>query len=243
MATITKASQVITSAIQAAVTVIDGLLDVPTADATTNATVRDVAGNKADAANETADESSIIGLARAIIARLVTIDAFFDVPVADAADDVTIRDVVGRKTDTQAGTSLYSHAYGVNKHIHAPARVYPTLADGVTLTATADAWTALGALVEVVPANTITSPFDIHHIVIEALSANGVYEIALYTGPAETPVEIGRIRVVRSAVQNAALDIPTQGPIIAANTRISAAVSSSNAAEDTATISIKYHTY
>ena len=41
-------------------------------------------------------------------AALATIDGFHDVPAEDGANDAQIRDVVGKKTDTVAGTSLVS---------------------------------------------------------------------------------------------------------------------------------------
>ena len=94
---------------------------VPTADATTNVYQKEVVGNKADAANETGSQASLIGLARAIIARLVTFGAaalatsaqavaiiarLADPPGVDDAADVTPSDRIGMKADTVAGTSL-----------------------------------------------------------------------------------------------------------------------------------------
>ena len=57
-------------------------------------------------------------------------------------------------------------------HIHSASKVYPTLAAAVTATGHDTAWT-LGEFVEVVPVNTITSPFDIHFINAAAASAAG----------------------------------------------------------------------
>lgn len=42
----------------------------------------------------------------ATVAKQDVIDGYHDVPAVDGAPDVTIRDVVGKKTDTVAGTSL-----------------------------------------------------------------------------------------------------------------------------------------
>ena len=46
-------------------------------------------------------------------------------------------------------------------HVHAIQKTHPTLADGVTVTGGTASWER-GSFVEVVPANAITSPFDIH---------------------------------------------------------------------------------
>jgi hypothetical protein len=45
-----------------------------------------------------------------LVTRLTTIDGYFDVPGEDIADDVTMRDVIGKKTDTILGSSLMSYA-------------------------------------------------------------------------------------------------------------------------------------
>lgn len=164
------------------------------------------------------------------------------VPAANSAGNATIAEVIGSKLDTGLGTSLSAHAYRHNAHMHGANQVYPTLADGVLLTSDAAAWT-LGPISQVIPAGIVATTFDLHYVNIEDLSANGVYEIVLYQGAALAEVEVGRVRATRSAVQSEVLAVPTQGPIVAAGTRISAAVASSNAAADTVTISVFYHGY
>jgi urease alpha subunit len=164
------------------------------------------------------------------------------VPAQDSADNVTISDVIGNKTDTHSGDSLYSHAETIDDHLHGASKVYPTLADGVTITATngAGTWT-LGTVVEVVPASTITSDFDVHHVSIESLSANSVYELVLYAGAGDT--EIGRVRITKNAAQDGTMNIPIQTPIVDANSRIRAAVATTNDNGETVDISLFYHTY
>jgi hypothetical protein len=164
------------------------------------------------------------------------------VPAQDSTANNSVADVVGNKTDTHDGDSLYAFGHTNDEHIHKPAKVYPSQADGVVLTAANDAstWT-LGSLVEVVPASTITDDFDIHHVLVEAISANSVYEIVLFQGAGD--VEIARVRVVRSTVQSGTLNLPVQTPIIDANSRIRAAVASAGNNGETVTISLKYHLY
>ena len=162
------------------------------------------------------------------------------IPGQDSANNSYIQDVVGNKTDTHAGDSLYGKIETLTDHIHSTTKVYPTLANGVTVTGDA-AWT-LGAFVEIVPVNTITSDFDIHFIDIEDISANDVYELVLYKGLGGSEIEIGRIRFTKDAVQAGTVNQPFQTELIAANERISAKVASSSGS-DNVTISIRYHTY
>ena len=65
--------------------------------------------------------------------------------------------------------TILANQHIFEEHIHSAQKVYPTLADGVTLTGHATAWT-LGAIVEIIPVNTITSVFDIHYLNIGAAS-------------------------------------------------------------------------
>lgn len=95
--------------------VVDGYLDVPVADVATNATIRDVVGNKEDAA--AAGAVSAVESLMAYVKQIVTegiardiaigvIDGLFDVPTVNGTDDVTVRDVVGRKTDAAAAGAV-----------------------------------------------------------------------------------------------------------------------------------------
>lgn len=166
-----------------------------------------------------------------------------EVPDVDSTDNNWFVDVLGQKGDTHNGKSIYALLHEMNDHLHTPSKVYPTLADGVVVTAGA-AWT-LGAFAEIVPINTITSDFDIHHISIESLSANEVYELALYYGP--TDIECGRTRITKNANQDGTMNIPiltstVEHKPLPANSRIRAKLATAGGT-DTATISIFYHPY
>lgn len=135
--------------------------------------------------------------------------------------------------------SPYEHLHLGSDHFHSEARVYPTLANGVTVESDGVAWT-LGAFVEIVPVNTITVDFDIHNIGVENITANDVLELWLYAGAGDTFV--GHVRFTQNAVQDAVVNVPFQTPIIAANSRIRAKVASAGGGTD-CTISLKYHEY
>jgi hypothetical protein len=127
-------------------------------------------------------------------------------------------------------------------HVHNQSRVYPTMGAGTNVeTKAATTWAVSNNFTNVlVPINTIASPFNIHYLCIEAMSANAVYEVILYN--MDTKTEIGRVRVVKNAAQDGTMNVPIQTPIQAANSRIGAQMGCS-VAGTTIDISVFYHTY
>jgi len=139
-----------TSAVAAALAVIDAFHDVPTADSADNVVMSDVLGNKSDtvagtsaiallkqiyaragapagasmsadiaaikAVADTLEAASVTEIAEIlaavdaeitqIIAALVIIDEFQDVPGADSAANAQTNEVIGNKSDTVAGNSI-----------------------------------------------------------------------------------------------------------------------------------------
>lgn len=92
-------------------------LVVPTADTTDNSYAMDVIGNKTDAAAAGAVSAteSIMAYAKqnvtnteAATTAIATIDGFHDVPAQNSADNNQMRDVIGQKTDTGQGTSIFA---------------------------------------------------------------------------------------------------------------------------------------
>lgn len=150
-------------------------------------------------------------------------------------------DKIGLITDTFVVHTVLGYHNSLYQHVHNPAKCYPSLANGVTITGGAGAW-VLGSFVEVIPVNTLTTMFDIHWIIFESASANDTYELILYRGLAGSEIEIGRIRTRRESTQSGASNAPIQIPAQAANTRISAKVASSSGG-DNVTISVILHDY
>jgi hypothetical protein len=99
----------------------------------------------------------------------------------------------------------------------------------------------LGNFVEVVPADTIKSVYDIHEIKIEGFNKTGTYELVLYKGA--TDIEVGRVRITRDSNSPTFGFSPFMTYLIPANDRIRAKVAHSADPAATLTISIKYHTY
>lgn len=85
--------------------------------------------------------------------------------------------------------------------------------------------------------------FDFHFVDVNSISANGDYEINLYSGESGSEVRIGRIPVARNAVQSQEGSQATFTPINLRNTKISASLNSGNAAANTVTIKLVFHTY
>jgi len=163
------------------------------------------------------------------------------VPIADSADNVDWGDVIGNKTDTHLGSSIYSFAKLINEHIHTESLCYPTGAAGVVVTASNAAPWTLGNYAQIVPINTIASDFDIHFVNIEGANNNATYELVIYA----VTTEIGRIRFTTIDIANARLlpSLPFISPVQAANAQIQAKVMSSTGAADTITITLHYHIY
>jgi len=120
--------------IDSEVDVIDGYHDVPSEDSASDAQIRDVVGKKTDTVAGTsvvsiakqvkaktdnlpgdpADASDIAASFTTTDAKIDVIDGYHDVPSEDSADDAQMRDVVGKKTDTVAGTSVVALVKQIN---------------------------------------------------------------------------------------------------------------------------------
>ncbi len=163
----------------------------------------------------------------------------FDVVNPDTVNNQTVKDVLGNKDDTHLGNSLFAHAHIVEEHIHKEQLVYPTLANSIQVAGGAGAW-QLGNLVTLMPANTVAAEmrFDIHWIIICALSANDEYELILY---ADT-TQIGRLAFTRTDKKDVTDGVPFQCPILAPDVRIRARLASSSGG-DTGNFKLMYHEY
>ena len=169
---------------------------------------------------------------------LINGQGYDTVPTANVASNLLVRDVIGNKSDDEYGTSAFSKLYILDKHQHGTQQVYPTLGNGVVVTGHATAWT-LGAFVEIIPVNTITSVFDIHYINIANASVADTFELVLYAAT----TEVGRLRCTRATGAQTVNPIPFMTPLILPNTQIQAKVASASGGGDTLTISIFYHIY
>ena len=151
---------------------------------------------------------------------------------------------IGETTDPAVlpvTATLFNYAKGAYEHVHEPAKCYPTLAAATTFTAGEAAW-AESAAATLIDTNEITVPFDIHYLQVEAVGANAVYEISLWSG-ASADVEIGRVRTLKQSTPAGFSSVPIQIPPQPANTKISVKVATNSAAADTIAFSAFYHEY
>ena len=154
-----------------------------------------------------------------------------------------INAVVGTNADEHDVNTISGKLDQLTDHIHSIGNVHPELADPIELTKASGVWEAYPTPTEIIPAGTITDDFDLHFAIISAISANGDYTVEIYQGAALSETPIAHIAVTRNAVQSQEGSIPIITPLLSANTRISAALSSGNAAQDTLEIKLMYHTY
>lgn len=175
--------------------------------------------------------------------KIDIVDGYHDIPAQDSVDNVVMSDVIGNKTDTHDGDSVVGRSKLVEEHLHNKVFLYPDLASSITLTKAAGAWAAHPTPTEIIPVNTITEDFDLHFLNVNAISANGEYSIKLYTGAGGAEVLLGTYGAARNAVQSQEGSRNILTDVILANTRISAAITSENAAADTLNIKVEGHTY
>ena len=161
------------------------------------------------------------------------------VPAADSAANTDIADVIGNKTDTYDGNSLYSYIDSVHDSIASKRQVRPTLTAGATVVSATGDWT-YGNYAVVVPASTITTDFHIHGVAIESCNKNAVFQLELYKGTGDDVVAAVRFAVIGGFFGNQVYVIGSEH--IEANSQIRARVASSDGAANpvTMTISIVY---
>lgn len=144
--------------------------------------------------------------------------------------------------DSGSGSQADYLSHIMEEHIHSVQRVYPSLANAIQLVGGSTAW-ALGAFVQVVPANAITDAFDVHYINTSNASAADNYQIELYAGSSGAEVLIAQTRIVRPLGVTQSIPMPIVTPVQLPNARISARLASASGGGDTLDISIFYHTY
>ncbi len=165
--------------------------------------------------------------------------------VVDATKVVVdaIKVVTGTNADNHDVNTLSGKSHLLMEHTHSIAMIHPELANPVQLQKASGVWAAYGTPTEIIPAGEITDDFDLHFGIVSAIGANGDYTIEIYEGAALSEVQIAHIAITRNAVQSQEGAIPIITPLISANTRISAALSSGNAAQDTLELKLMYHVY
>lgn len=165
-----------------------------------------------------------------------------DVSGANSTGNATIKDVIGNKTDTYAGDSLYSYIDMFYNHFHAAQFVYPKKADAVLVAGGSTAW-GLGNFVEIVPANAITNQYDVHWVSYSEASVTDEYYFEFYKGSTGQEVLIFEDCTVRDTAVSGSEDSRVQHIPLPANTRLSVKMASKSGGGDSIRIKIKGHSY
>jgi len=171
-------------------------------------------------------------------------------PTVNNSDDILIRDAVGNKGDFIEApysfgiNSILAHLNTAYYHVHGESFVYPNHANAVLLTAGSGAWDLTGAIIEIIPAATLTtSEFDLHWMNISSISAVGEIQIDIYAGGVGAEVLIGATKATRSTSQTRNGPSRIQIPQIPSGTRVSARLSDSTAGALTCLVSVEGHFY
>lgn len=121
----------------------------------------------------------------------------------------------------------------IYKYLFSTIFTYPDLANGIVLTKASGVWAPCPTPTEIIPAGTISDRFTLRYVNIYDISANGEYILKIYKGVQFFEELLGSFSLERNAVmsQETTREIGSIG--LDANTRISAAISSSNALQNT----------
>lgn len=128
-------------------------------------------------------------------------------------------------------------------HIHGAAFIYPDKADPVLLTSSAAAWSVAGNIIEIIPADIITKPLDLHWCSVWDVSNNLYGIVDIFAGAVGEEIKIGTIDVGRTANFSRESAMPVQIPQQPANTRISCRLSDNTTSAQTLRIKLYGHVY
>ena len=165
------------------------------------------------------------------------------VPTQDITDNTYISQVIGNKNDSVIGTSLYSEAKRIDSNLHSSSKVYPPLADAITISkVNISSWGVDTTTTTVISANAITSTFNIYAVCVGAISDADQYELIIYSGAVSSEIEIARIPFDKRAYLLETI-AEVHSPIQSANARISAKLSAKGAAARSIDIKLCYQLY
>jgi len=135
--------------------------------------------------------------------------------------------------------SMADEVHIINDHIHGVQQMYPSLADPIVVTGGAQ-WTLGAESADLIAADVVSKPFDVHHVVVSSPDTNEDYEIAILGGGSI----IGSVAFTRTGVFLNSVQIPIMTPIQPAGTAITAKLADGGAGGGaTAGVKVAIHEY
>lgn len=168
--------------------------------------------------------------------------------ITDRLDNATyglssLKTLIGSTTDDETIDSIYGALYILKKHAHGETFLYPSGADALQITKASGIWAAFPTPTQIIAANAVTSPFDLHFIHITGISANGEYEVGIYEGAPGAETLRHLWPASRTSIQSQEGSNSTMTLYFAANTRISVALRGSPNAQESLRIKVVGHKY
>jgi hypothetical protein len=157
------------------------------------------------------------------------------VPSQNSTANATLSDVIGNKTDTYAGDSVYALLKKAATVVSSEREVYPSLTTGASLVSANADWT-YGEFTTVIPANEIEIGYHVLSINVESCDRNAVFQIEMCQGANDVPISTNRFAISGGFFGNQ-VDI-IGSAVVPASARIRARIASSNGAAEIATIGI-----
>lgn len=168
------------------------------------------------------------------------------VPAKDIADNDSMSEVIGNKTDGHNGSSAMALLHTLEEHEHKPQFVYPDEANSINVATSGVAWDIAGAsYTTIIPDGVITDDFDIHWVVLSNPSANAQYQINIYCDDAigGPIIFCGSVAFTRITNQVRSFAEPIMMPIAPAGYRVRAKLACSLASVEDVDVKLAYHEY
>ena len=145
--------------------------------------------------------------------------------------------IEGVALSTPVAGSLGDYINNLYRANYMQGRCYPTLAAGKTVVSGVS-WTLSAAFAVLVPINTIHVPYHVSAIVIETCDVDGVYELAVYHGAANTLMSTIRFSYLGGFFGNSIYLLPSV--LLAAEEQLDMKLAIGGLAAGTITASVIY---
>lgn len=138
---------------------------------------------------------------------------------------------------TPISGSLGDYINNLYKANYTEGRCYPTLAAGKTVVSGIN-WALSAAFAVLVPINTIHVPYHVSAVVIETCNTDGVYELVVYRGAANTLMATIRFSYLGGFFGNSVYSLPSV--LLAAEEQLDMKLAISGGVAGTITTSVIY---